>query len=339
MSKRKIVSQYASSSNNSNKNSKKRIMSDEEDDVEEIDPSKTDIAKVVKLGNSTEIGHLYTNALTGSSTVEQESILYIGLSKYTIVTSYNPIEIFNDYFISISNNVWGYVINEGFSANDMITNSHKVLTHMFLSILQYNNIIIPSNINIYQHDNNILMGECLYFKMMYEKNELNVHISMKMLSTFLMNEDQFDITLSSKINNEQCSVSNNFQKYSEDVAITEDLYKWLVSLFVLADHAATHYIEEYITENTDWIHHFNFGKSINSFILINTIYKISANITTLESTPKLIVDSNGNASSSEINNELDKIFDNTDPSLFTGLTLGLGLASVNSVNPIENLNS
>ncbi|UBZ25651.1 hypothetical protein QKT26_gp61 [Carcinus maenas nudivirus] len=295
MPKRKLTSQYAP------KEKKK-----EECDTD-MKIKKTDISKVDDIGNSTNIGELYINALQDSNTVEEESQLYIGNRQYNISTKFNPIEIFNDYFIKIMNSICGYCEDQGLSVEQIKSNPTYILVQAFLSILYFNNIIIPSNIFIRKHENNILLGECIYYNKCYEKNELNIDVSNKLVMNFITNEENFDIVLSSKINNEQYSIKDNLQKYKEDFVLTDDVHKYLVALFVLADHAATHYIEEYVSGTTDWVHHFNFAKGINTFILINTIFKISANISNLDVTPKLSIENKNKPISNE-SIDVDKLF-------------------------------
>lgn len=278
MSKRKLSKQYAS---------KKEKYEDIKDkDINLVE----DNSNVKKIKNTTNIGNLYLNAKNDDLNVSQEkSILYMGKSKFVIKTEYNPVSIFNDYFMFVLNNVCGYITNSDVDI-DMIKNDPSTtLTHMFLSILYYNSIIIPSNIKIVKHDSHMLLGECLYYNKTYEKNELIIHVCNKLVSNILNDKSIYDINFSTKINYEQYSMKDNLQQFDDNVVITEEMYKILLNIFVIADHAATHFIEDYILNKTDWIHHFCFAKEINSFTLINTIFNISANVSNVDTTPKLIV--------------------------------------------------
>lgn len=295
---------------------------EEDDDDKQPNSKKTmcDVANVSEISNNTNIGQLYTNAINNNSNiVNNPTTLFMGTTKYTVNSIYNPVLIFNDYFMFVLNSVCGYIANEDYSIDQIRQNPANTLSHMFLSILYYNNIIIPLNITIQKHESNMILGECLYYNKCYDKNELNIHICNNLIMEFLDNEDTYDMTFSKKINYEQYSMKENLQQFKDDIVITSDMYKLLVSLFVIGDHAATHYIEDYVLGKTDWIHHFCFAKEINMFTLINTIFSISANITNLDTTPKLIVDSK-KGPSIEGMADIEKIFNS-------------------NVNVIENINS
>ena len=186
------------------------------------------------IENCTNIGQLYKNVITNTNT--SSTNLYMGNIKYTITTKYNPIEIFNDYFMSMINDVCGYITSTNFNVDSIVNDPSKIATQMFLSILYYNNVIIPTPLKIYKHDSNILLGECIYYTKAYEKNELAIHIANNKIIDLINSESVFDITFSSRINNEQCSIKDNLIQMADNVIITQKMYKILLSIFVACGH-------------------------------------------------------------------------------------------------------
>ncbi|QBB28664.1 hypothetical protein HgNV_059 [Homarus gammarus nudivirus] len=316
MPKRKITPQYADKDDAAKKPSTTTKVYDISNITDKI---------VNDSGNSTDIGLLYTNALNDSNTTEQKYTVYMGKVRYNIITRYTPLEIFNTYYNSVINGVCGYIEHENINIHQLKVDPVHILSQTFLYCLYYNNIIIPNKIILHKHETNVLLGESIYFNKSYEKNELKIHISKPIVLNYLNNEDVYDVTFSSRINNETCSIKETLESFREGFNITTDIYNTLTKLFVLADHAATHYIEEYITDSTDWIHHINFGKSINAFTLINTIFKISANISNATNIPKLQID---NKKGPNLNGivEIDRLF----PATNTG-AMFIPIDSVNEI--------
>lgn len=336
MPKRKLTKQYkntdndddtdvAAKNNNENNyksdNKTKPKNKSKHNNSENSPPSKNkalksihDVANVSEIDNSTNIGQLYLNAINDNSNVVlPPTVLYMGLTKYIIKSEYNPILIFNDYFMFILNDVCGYIQENNIDINHIKEDPSKVLTHAFLSILYYNGVVTPSNVTIQKHDSNMILGECLYFNRAYEKNELHIHICTNLTKQFLNIENNYDIIFSRKINHEQCSLRDNLQHFKENIVITQEMYKILINLFVIADHAATHYIEDCMDDKTDWIHHFCFAKQINMYTLICTIFTISASVIDIDMNPKLQV-TNKRGPNSEGLSDLERLFsDNIIP--------------------------
>lgn len=280
-----------------------------------------------EISNTSEMGTLYLNILSDNLHVVQPSTdLYMGNAKYTVTAEFNPIVIFNDYIRNVFNNMYGYIKEAEVTLFNVKNNPTKMLVHFFLSILYYNNVTFPSNVKVFHHDRGMLLGECLYFDDVYEKNLLNIHVCSDLIKHYLNSEINYDIKFSNKINHEQYSFHDNLKDFNESAILSQDLYSAFITLFVLADHAATHYIEKYTGNNTDWVHHFLFGENIPSFTLIKTIFHISANISDIEPSTKIICTTMKNQS-----DILPSIIN-----LFSQNKMDGGVSTVNSVNT-ENL--
>lgn len=241
--------------------------------------------------NTTSIGTLYTNGLAENAKVLNPSQqLYMGNCKFEIKSIFTPLLSFNDYFVFVTNDLCGFINSRNIGPDQIAYTPELCVVQAFLSILYFNNIIIPCQIKILTHESSMILGECIYFEKSYEKNELVIHVCTQLISRLILNGDYYDINFCDKINKEQYSIKDSLQKYNDDIVLTDELNRVLTILFVIADHAATHYIEEYVHSQTDWIHHYKFGKDISSFITLATIFNISANINSVTSIPKVIVD-------------------------------------------------
>ncbi len=260
------------------------LKSKKENDEDEVGADKSEVS------NTTEIGKLYTNAFEVPNTIGPVEYFYMGTCKYGVSTCYNPLSTFNNYFNFVVNDICGYITNSNMDVLQLKYNPEKPLAHAFMSILYYNNVIVPTKIKIQIHESNMILGECMYYNKSYEKNELSLHICNNLVTRLLISTENFDITFSERINREQFSMKDNFKSYNDELHLTEELTNIIITLFTIADHAATHYIEDYTHSQTDWIHHFGFGKNLSSYILINTLFNVAANIHSLDATPKVVVD-------------------------------------------------
>nr|WOZ57644.1 hypothetical protein MmNV_51 [Menippe mercenaria nudivirus] len=263
----------------------------ERSSFEKLDEEADTIAATKsEVTNTTSIGKLYTNGLSDSKTKTTVGHFYLGTCKYEIIKVINPLLSFNDYFSAITNDMYGYLQNENIHAYMLQNNPEKVLVHLFLSILNYNNIVIPENITMVVHDTPMVLGECMYYDKSYDYDKLVVHIISPLVARFLHTNDIHDITFSAAINRDIFSIKDNVSAYAQELLVTEEVTSIITKLIVIADHAATHFIEDYTLNQTDWIHHVAFGKNIHRHTLLGTIFNIAASINVIESNPKIIIE-------------------------------------------------
>ncbi|UHB41798.1 hypothetical protein MrNuV_ORF075 [Macrobrachium rosenbergii nudivirus] len=290
MPKEKLNSQYAPP----NKRVKTITFNDEEE-------KNNDDAS---LNNTSNIGQLYKLTMQDKNKLD-ESVIYMGTKMFKIDKNVDPLEVFNDYFIKVLNNTSGYILDENISIDSLINDPCKVITHMFLSILYFNNILIPSQVNLHVHTTSFLLGECIYYQKDYQKNILNIHIAKPLILSMLKKQVEYEIKYSNDIITAQYCMRDNLTKSDNNIEFSPEIYKHIQKLFVIADHAASHYIEEYITGKTDWIHHINFTKEIQSYTLITTVFSIKAFIEYVNVAPKLVaVTKKSNTISANINSLL-----------------------------------
>lgn len=246
--------------------------------------------------NTTEVGQLYSNEKT-NLVQRNDLVLYIGKKKFTIKNNQTHIDVMNDYIINVINDTCGYITSKDIGVKQLLNDPSKVISHMFISCLDYNLITVPSNIKIYNHDDEMFLGEAIYYSVDYEKGELGIHVSSLVINRFLKIKDVHTINFDKHINNNNFVIKNTLNRDNENIVINTDVYNILIALFTLADHAATHYITEVTNGHTDWINHYNYGKNISSYTTLNTLFKISATISLSNLIPRLTVSSNTSKSS------------------------------------------
>ncbi|UVT30857.1 hypothetical protein PvNV_053 [Penaeus vannamei nudivirus] len=244
---------------------------------------------VIPSSNSTCIGQLYIND-GGDET--KSRIVYVGKVPYTISEKVKPVEDFYHYFKTVMNNVCGFIEEKNISLDVIKTDPATAACHLFLSMLYYNNIVIPHKIKLLKFDSPIVLGECIYYTKKYEHNELNVCVSNQLIQNLFYKDFSHDINFSRRINNEQYSLKNDIMEASSSIVVSQEMYKCLVILFVICDHAATHFIEEFMTGDTDWINHQNFGKCVSNMVTTNSIFDISAQVQISKIMPKFSAEIN-----------------------------------------------
>ncbi len=274
-----------------------------DNEKEDVELSEEIICKrkdVIIPTNSTNIGQLY---MTGNDNIVSSKILYIGKTPYNVIEKLNPVDDFYHYFQTVINDVFGFIDEHNLSVTHIRDNPARIACHMFLAMLYYNHIIIPNKIKLHTYTLPIILGECIFYNKQYENNRLNVYVSNTLIQNLFYKQAQYDMTFSNRINHEKYSLKYDItDNFGSNNGISREMYKYLITLFVVCDHAATHYIEEYKTNDTDWIHHQNFGRSINSYSLINSIFEISARIEKTSIQPKMYADVHKNHDTSFVNN-------------------------------------
>ncbi|UOT91819.1 CmNV_060-like protein [Aratus pisonii nudivirus] len=278
--------------------------------IEEETNNNDDVVSVNlpnKKQNTSNIGQLYVNSINSRGS-KPSSYLYMGKTKFQINKNFNPITNFNDYFMYVINEICGYIESNNIQLIDIKQNPFNIIAHAFLSILNYNNIIFPQKVKIIKHDKNMIIGEPIYYKCTYEKNELNIHMCKNFILSILFHDHIHEINFSSYINHEQYSIKDNLQKPRSNFIVSDEMYKIFTSIIIIADHAATHYIEDYLFDNTDWIHHFYFGKELSNYTLISTVFSVSANVVNTNSLPKFEVVDNRSNSNSSYSSDIERIF-------------------------------
>lgn len=317
-SKRRKTFESNNNNNNDNDDGVEAWELDEDDSSTTIKASdaksKSDNVKLLPSKNTSEIGMLYTHGLSfKNNTTGEEKTMYMGDCKFRILTKFSPIVNFNAYFSYVINNMCGYINSNTLDLSQLKYNAEKVLTQGFLACLYYNNVVLPNKIQLMVHDGSILLGECLYYTCSYTKDELTLHISRTLTTRMILAAMKHNIIFSDEINKEQLSFKDSLMSNVTYIS-SDELNRVLTTLFVIADHAATHFIEDYVHNQTDWIHHFNFGKITEHFVLINSVFSIAALIHEVDLLPTITVEDK----SSNVTNGsslIERILDNTNLTL------------------------
>ena len=211
--------------------------------------------------------------------------LFIGKECVEIVKKQKPMDIFYRYFQNILNNTYGFLIFKNMTnCSDVCDNVSEILTYIFKSILDYNKIQTYSDIIIGESYGSIILGEPITYIMDNKSRKLKLFFFMPCIANILASNTNYSIRFSDDIKNScfKDSLSIIFENEHAYKTINDhdiELQNLILKLFMISDHIATHFIEEYKTNNTDWINHQNFGEVLKGEIITyNTIFNISATI-------------------------------------------------------------
>lgn len=224
--------------------------------------------------------------------------IYVGSNNYEIVKFEKPMELVQLYIQSIMNDVYGllYVNNLQDTCDPSIyrTFCGEILCYMFQSILRYNAVILPYKTTLYSDAENFCINEPMSYKIDESYTKLNIYINTTIVDNIFQNtniattvftDEIIDspnilnsIDLTSISMTSEGSTTSTKLKVSNDKCV--HVFKnvdYVYKLFAIADHAATHFYQEYKTGSTDWINHSNFGHQ--NATTINSIFNINAEFT------------------------------------------------------------
>ena len=249
--------------------------------------------------------------------------LYIGEEPVEIKKNQLPMDLFRRYLQNILDNAYGFLVEHMWdNCLDVRTNTNKVLAHMFKSILAYNKILTYTKVWLYDSHKHVILGEPMGFYMDDKSCELKILFFMPCIENILNNNSSQPIRFSDDISKDgtfKDSLSIVFEKEISDNSMKYDygdydieLQNLLLKLFLIADHAATHFIEEYKTKSTDWVNHHKFGAQFNGEIVTYcSVFDISASVVTNASKP-IIISGRYDKEENNSNNNWDFMFNSSN---------------------------
>lgn len=257
--------------------------------------------------NSTAVAQLYTAKIPSiASRVKATNNIFIGTKQYVVNKNVSNIDIHANYMQSVFNNTYGY-LNASTIHNLETLYKFKVnvLVHMFMSILMYNNILYYTNIKVYETMDETILGEPFTYILDHNTSTLKLFISLNTLNLLLENQKDYSINFSNEIINSACNANSTHSLIKKNfIHSISDIQQLLMKFFIIVDHAATHFIEEYIHNTTDWVNHFKFGQTIAGYTTSHSVFKITAHIQNTVMSPKIIVTN----FQSSTDDSLDKLF-------------------------------
>lgn len=233
--------------------------------------------------NSTALGQLYFSKPL-QEIGEQSHTLFLGVKEYRLVhKSHLPIDVHAKYIQTIMKSALGFIKESQYISTDSISiHRPNILAHIFCSILAYNDILFYPKIEIHKLSNNVCLGEALVYYSSDAEETLHLYLSLPAIDA-IFKDVEFPIIYSEDLRRAtacktQFAVEKTKISDSMGNGDFTDVQKTIMSLHILADHAATHYIEEYINNSTDMIQHLRFAQELPGFTTTHIAFRVSANI-------------------------------------------------------------
>lgn len=220
---------------------------------------------------------LNNRGISNSANVSIEKF-YIGCQEYEYKKEETTTTIFSRYLEDCFNGVF-WLLNH----DKNITHFQHYITHFFVTILRYNHVYIHPEIYLNTIDDNVRMVEPAIYQYVHNKSHrLILHFSRPLIERLLNYDNRnIQITFDQKLKTETTAsydrhkILNASEKYRPIQIFNNPVTaKKLYSLFVIADHMATHYLQDYRFRETDWVNHANFG--LNCGVTISSIYNLTA---------------------------------------------------------------
>lgn len=198
-----------------------------------------------------------------------KSKFYVGRQQFEYSYISSPVQLIQVYVQSIMNIAYGFTsqLDNEWDENTFKHKASEIIICLFQSILRHHNIILPYEMKVYQQKRNVCLGEALFYKI--HGKCLNIFINQEIIENVLENKADPILTFSKEI--------EYADSWSKPQCGNRFLYQNLIlKLLVIADHAATHFLEEYITGKTDWVNHINFGRQ--QVTTLASAFQITSNI-------------------------------------------------------------
>lgn len=238
---------------------------------------------VAPVENSTARAQLYVAKPT-TPMIKNKNTYYLGVHEYQIVNkNTQPIDVHNDYIQTIINSTMGYIKHRGYNKyKTLVKNYNIILTHIFCEILNYNNILFYPKIRTYTTNSEICLGEVMVYNINHSQEQLNIYINQTILNS-MFRKKEYSITFNDELkkttqNKQYFNILKNNESHEELHIHINDIQKDILRLLVLADHAATHYLEEHVLNRTDFIQHHRFGLDLPGYTTTHIAFRLTANI-------------------------------------------------------------
>lgn len=224
---------------------------------------------------------------------------FVGKRKFVVKKSTNVINKHLHYVHSIINNGFGFLLARNvITYRNVLNNINEILVQLFIAILRYNNILHYAKIKIGVVETNMILGEPMIYVINHATEALHLYVNPNLIEALVIRENTFSIKFSEEILNFPCKIRTAFETLIRDgpmqqdfinEANASDIEKIMLKLFIIADHTATHYIQEYIKRTTDWINHIDFTEDLSGFTTTALAFRISAALQANINTPRIAV--------------------------------------------------
>lgn len=222
----------------------------------------------------------------------KETKIFIGNRPYILRAQKSDTREAYSFIQQIFNSLYSFLSRkESMLFGNLEKDYPLIVAHLFFSILHYNRIRdLPARINLYTVENEaIALAEpVIYLPDKYE-NSICLAFSLSLIRSFLKSRDHtVRIKFSENIINDEniddgdtgASSGGIWGNLNPRNRTCEKIFKSsrddFFRAFILADHLATHFVEERELGKTDWISHSNFGENIKEkFTTLNTLFKVS----------------------------------------------------------------
>uniref|UniRef100_A0AAU8GFH7 Uncharacterized protein n=1 Tax=Faxonius propinquus nudivirus TaxID=3139431 RepID=A0AAU8GFH7_9VIRU len=273
-----------------------------------IDNSQKKNIKMLELDNNViQSTQLVTKVPPSIFEDKSSKVLYLGKNKYNIQKNYDHIDTHIIYLQNILNNTYGFLVSRNMiNILEINRNINIILTHIFFSILEYNNILYFPTIKIIDTSQHTILGEPIVYSIDNINKSTNIYINTVAVASYIENVTKYDIKFGEDISTLKCVSKNNnvaatsLEKLTTNMEnIGSEIQELLLKLHILSDHAATHFIDEYINGTTDWINHYKFTIRQPGYVTTHIAFRISSNITTNISKPIIIANNQQNSTYTE----------------------------------------
>lgn len=242
-----------------------------------INNSSLELAGVGSESNvdnyGSKAGGYRNNTRASADSLDNKDIktkLFVGRQQFKCIEAKSSVNLIQIYVQSIMNAIYGHMMGtmvSEWTASAYLNNAPELLLVLFQTILRYNNAIVPYKMKLYSTASKICLGEPMFYQI--KDSELLVYINTQIVGKILKNTSETSITMSMEITEtDSWPLPQCGQKFTNQ----DQIFK----LFVVADHAATHYLQQYKTGKTDWIAHFGFDKQ--QVTTLASAFSISANL-------------------------------------------------------------
>lgn len=230
----------------------------------------------------------------GVQLIDKPIKFYIGTRQYQLTKQQKPLDYYYNYMQFVFNLLYGYLDYNNYSTDAKIKRNYKsIIAYIFQTILRYNYIVTPYKMHLFELPGPVLLGEPAKYIINKFDTSISLYFSQTIIEQFLSKSLQYiifkfseDITRCDKSSILKSTVDTLHNSSSKPRDCNHfDNQNLAFKLFTIADHLATHYMDEYKTGSTDWISHYEFGNQ--NYTTTNSVFKINANI--INNTPKALV--------------------------------------------------
>lgn len=205
---------------------------------------------------------------------------YAGNDFYRIaVDRFDSVQTHQHYVQYTMNNLHGFLGGRNLITPFSIRNNQaKIIAFTFKTILMYNKIVAPYKFRLFECDGpGVLLGEPVVYakghvtKLYFAKSIVDRILDANSPNAVFKYSDDIKVNAHKtlNINDPDCDRKATLEQFAH-----QDL---IYRLFIIADHLATHYIDEYTSgEETDWINHSKFGTLSPSATTTHIVYRLTS---------------------------------------------------------------